>query len=86
MHENRESYTAYNGSHVWQAIYEENCMLERVHNFGLNVKEQCREETLLYQAISGLHTSINMHVAANDYDQESNTTFMNHTRYFHSIG
>ena len=39
MHENRESYTAYNGSHVWDAIYQENCMLERVQTFGLNVKE-----------------------------------------------
>ena len=39
MHQNRESYTAYNGSLVWQAIYEENCMLERVQSFGLDVKE-----------------------------------------------
>jgi hypothetical protein len=30
MLENRESYTAYNGSHVWKAIYQENCMLERI--------------------------------------------------------
>ena len=41
---------------------------------------------MLYQAISGLHTSINMHVAANDYEQDSNNSFMNHSRYFNSIG
>jgi hypothetical protein len=34
--ENRESYTAYNGSNVWQAIYEENCMLDRIQEFGSN--------------------------------------------------
>lgn len=34
--ENRESYTAYNGSNVWNAIYEENCMLDRIQSSGSN--------------------------------------------------
>jgi len=36
LDENRESYTAYNGSNVWQAIYEENCMLDRIQSLGSN--------------------------------------------------
>ena len=84
---NRESYTAYNESHIWRAIYEEICMLERVKQFGLDLQEQCREETLLYQAISGLHASINMHVAANYYDQDGgDQPYMNHSMYYHSLG
>lgn len=62
-------------------------MLERVKQFGLNLQEQCREETLLYQAISGLHASINMHVAANYYEQDrGDLPFMNHTLYYHGLG
>ena len=30
LQENRESYTAYNGSNIWNAIYQENCMLDRI--------------------------------------------------------
>jgi hypothetical protein len=30
LEENRESYTAYNGSKIWKAIYEENCLLEKM--------------------------------------------------------
>lgn len=52
----------------------------------MNLQEQCREETLLYQAISGLHASINMHVAANYYNQDSSEPFMNHSMYYQSLG
>ena len=27
---NKESYTAYEGAQVWRAIYQENCMIERL--------------------------------------------------------
>jgi hypothetical protein len=30
LQENRESYTAYNGSNIWNAIYEENCLFDRI--------------------------------------------------------
>jgi len=45
LNENKESYTAYNGSKIWQAIYEENCMLDKIR---VNPGEHCSEETLLY--------------------------------------
>lgn len=38
LNNNRESYTAYNGTPVWNAIYQENCMLDRItkNNIDLN--------------------------------------------------
>ena len=86
LQENRESYTAYNGSNIWNAIYQENCMLEKIQQvptvFGLSALDVCTEDTLLYHIISGLHASVNMHIAANYYDMESNKTYANHTMYY----
>ena len=48
--------------------------------------ETCNEETLLYQAVSGLHASINMHIASNYFDSETNTTYMNHSMYLNTLG
>lgn len=36
LNENRESYTAYNGTPVWNAIYEENCMMDRFTSKNIN--------------------------------------------------
>mmetsp|Transcript_17641 Transcript_17641/g.29800 ORF Transcript_17641/g.29800 Transcript_17641/m.29800 type:complete len:145 (+) Transcript_17641:286-720(+) len=63
MKENKESYTAYNGSQIWNAIYAENCMMDKFQQFGLDPQETCREETILYQAVSGLHASVNTHIS-----------------------
>ena len=51
-----ESFSGYNGSKIWQLIYEENC-------FGGNYAEMCLEEKVLYKIISGLHTSISSHLS-----------------------
>ena len=67
--ENRESYTAYQGAPIWKAIYEENC------HWSLNKNSDiCTEETFLYQLMSGLHTSINTHVADGFEDANGNET------------
>ena len=55
---NPERWTGYNGSHVWRAIYEENCMKS-----ALSVDEMCYEERVLYRLLSGMHASINIHIA-----------------------
>jgi ERO1-like protein alpha len=88
LQENKESYTAYNGSNIWKAIYEENCMLDKISDQGhsLTKLETCSEETLLYQTISGLHASVNMHVASRYFDADLNRTYANHTMYFEAIG
>lgn len=83
---NRESYTAYDGGPIWSAIYKENCLMERLQ--GIDVSNTCTGETLLYQLVSGLHTSINMHVTTHfaDVKSKDNKTFQNHDRYHSVIG
>lgn len=56
---NPERYTGYTGEsahRVWRAIYDENCFLLE--------SELCYEQRLFYEAISGLHSSINIHLCA----------------------
>ena len=48
LSENKESFTAYNGTNIWMAIYEENCMLERIYDNNIDPEESCSEETLLF--------------------------------------
>lgn len=86
---NRESYTAYDGKQIWDAIYQENCLVDRIKD--IDVQNTCSEETLLYQLISGLHASINMHVSTHysensNGQQNSSNTSPNHDRYHEAIG
>lgn len=55
---NPERWTGYNGSHVWKAIYEENCF-EKLGEFD----DMCYEERVLYRLLSGLHASTNIHIS-----------------------
>lgn len=55
---NPERWTAYNGSHVWNAIYHENCFA-KMGEF----EEMCYEERVLYRLLSGMHASTNIHIA-----------------------
>mmetsp|Transcript_5206 Transcript_5206/g.8050 ORF Transcript_5206/g.8050 Transcript_5206/m.8050 type:complete len:105 (+) Transcript_5206:361-675(+) len=48
LNDNKESFTAYNGTQIWNALYEDNCMLDKIDKFGLNPTETCQGETLLY--------------------------------------
>ena len=61
---NPERWTGYNGSHVWRAIYEENCLKS-----ALSVDDMCYEERVLYRLLSGMHSSINIHIALNSKPQ-----------------
>ncbi|KAJ7968974.1 Endoplasmic reticulum oxidoreductin-1 [Quillaja saponaria] len=59
---NPERYTGYTGPsarRIWDAVYSENCPK---YPSG----ESCQEERILYKLISGLHSSISIHIAA-DY-------------------
>lgn len=53
---NPEMYTGYNGSAVWNEIYGENC-------FEIEEADMCYEERFLYRMLSGLHSSINLHIS-----------------------
>lgn len=62
---NPERYTGYSGEsahRIWRAIYQENCFVSKTHNPFR--QDLCYEERLFYEAISGLHSSINIHLCA----------------------
>ncbi|KAG6642119.1 hypothetical protein I3843_09G116300 [Carya illinoinensis] len=59
---NPERYTGYTGPsarRIWDAVYSENCPKHPS-------EESCQEEKIFYKLISGLHSSISIHIAA-DY-------------------
>lgn len=58
---NSEAYTHYQGQHIWQAIYNENCFNGQFDNM-------CTEERFFYSLISGLHSNINTHISYNYID------------------
>ncbi|RZC42237.1 ERO1 domain containing protein [Asbolus verrucosus] len=69
---NPERYTGYKGpsaNRIWNSIYLENCFRPKT-NYNLYIQSNklsnmCLEERVYYRAISGLHTSINIHLCAN---------------------
>lgn len=60
---NPERNTGYNGTHIWNAIYEENCFAVD----GAAESPMCYEERVLYKLLSGLHTSTTLSIAKNYY-------------------
>jgi ERO1-like protein alpha len=69
LRKNPERYTGFTGPQthrVWSAIYDENCFAlsgDRCRN-GVCAPDTCKEERVFYRLISGIHTSITMHIAA----------------------
>eukprot|EP00929_Paragymnodinium_shiwhaense_P102064 TRINITY_DN65269_c0_g1_i1.p1 TRINITY_DN65269_c0_g1~~TRINITY_DN65269_c0_g1_i1.p1 ORF type:complete len:1260 (-),score=309.65 TRINITY_DN65269_c0_g1_i1:444-4223(-) len=63
---NPERNTGYNGSHIWEAMYSENCfevgsILPR-GRFGA-AESMCYEERVLYRLLSGWHSSTTVSIA-----------------------
>jgi ERO1-like protein alpha len=59
---NPERWTGFNGTHVWNAIYYENCF----DKLG-KLDDMCYEERVLYRLLSGMHASVNIHISENYY-------------------
>lgn len=92
---NPERNTGYNGTHIWRAIYEENC----IDMDGLTDEPMCYEERVLYRMLSGLHASTTLSIAKNYYPPskkrgrvswESNPTyfyekFSSHPEYIRNL-
>ncbi|MPC23513.1 Ero1-like protein [Portunus trituberculatus] len=68
---NPERYTGYAGPsahRIWRSIYQENCF-KPSRNLGpyadfSNIGDMCLEKRAFYRAVSGLHSSINIHLSA----------------------
>ncbi|CAM8987985.1 unnamed protein product [Rhodiola kirilowii] len=79
---NPERYTGYTGPsarRIWDAIYTENCPKYPSEEF-------CQEKKILYKLISGLHSSISVHIAA-DYllDEATNLWGQNITLMYDRV-
>lgn len=73
---NEERYTGYSGPsahRIWNSIYTENCFRPdykpNIH-YGVfipssHLQDMCLEKRVFYRLISGLHSSINIHLCAN---------------------
>ncbi|XP_073248895.1 ERO1-like protein beta [Porites lutea] len=71
---NPEKFTGYAGfsaQRIWNSIYNENCFKPASpysNNYGVvtskNVGTMCLEKRVFYRVISGLHSSINIHLSA----------------------
>ena len=76
---NAESFTYFDGKHIWDAIYRENCM-------SLSLQNNCKEDRILYKLISGVHANINMHISHFDFDLDGELLEPNYDRYFTRVG
>uniref|UniRef100_A0A8C5AVA9 ERO1-like protein alpha n=1 Tax=Gadus morhua TaxID=8049 RepID=A0A8C5AVA9_GADMO len=64
---NPERFTGYKGPAAWQiwnSIYEENCFKQTCFSCFSSCPGQCVEKRAFYRLISGLHSSINIHLSA----------------------
>jgi flavocytochrome c len=57
---NPERNTGYNGTHIWNAIYQENCL-------AVKEDEMCYEERVMHRLLSGLHTSTTLSIVKHYY-------------------
>jgi Endoplasmic Reticulum Oxidoreductin 1 (ERO1) len=64
---NPEGYTGYQGQKIWKSVYEENCFTvppqSAASTADENEQQQCHAERVFYRLLSGVHTSINTHIA-----------------------
>lgn len=68
---NPERYTGYIGPsarRIWDAIYSENCPKYAS-------EQSCQEEKILYKLVSGLHSSITVHIASDYLLDEANNVW-----------
>jgi ERO1-like protein alpha len=70
LRKNPERFTGFSGSEthrIWSAVYDENCFeYSSSCKSGICAPGTCKEERVLFRLISGIHTSISMHIA-HDY-------------------
>lgn len=71
---NPERYTGYKGPsahRIWRSIYQENCFRPKINPYesfpyvlSSDLSNMCLEKRVFYRAISGLHSSINIHLCS----------------------
>ncbi|MCQ2816796.1 MAG: ERO1 family protein [archaeon] len=67
---NPEGFTGYKGTHIWKAIFSENCFADKLINL-------CTEDLTFYRIFSGWLSNTNMQIGMNFHDLKTNRTFIN---------
>jgi ERO1-like protein alpha len=90
--DNPETNTGYSegASNIWKAIYEENCFkpITQSNSSHIDVLEGlCFEERVFYRLVSGLHTSVSVHIAEFfEQDPDSGAWRRNDTEFWLRAG
>jgi len=88
--ENPQKFTGYVGpsaTKLWKAIYEEDCMVPNDrHTIGSTSWPSCDERQLFYRAVSGLQTSISVHVADQYFNQDTCQWERRYDMYYERVG
>ena len=69
---NPEGYTGYRGSHIWNAIFKENCFTERYSSL-------CVEDKIFSNIFMGWLVNTNFQIGCNFHKRGTNETFLNLT-------
>ena len=69
---NPEGYTGYRGSHIWNAIFKENCFTE------VN-SDICVEDSIFTKIFLGWQVNTNFQIGCNFHNKETNDTYINVT-------
>ncbi|KAJ3273421.1 hypothetical protein HDV01_004491 [Terramyces sp. JEL0728] len=84
---NQERYTGYAGesaARVWSSIYNENCF--DVTSNPLTYLDLCVEKQTFFKLISGLHTSISLHICNEWLDRTTGEWFRSEECYRNRVG
>lgn len=68
-------YKGESARRIWRSIYEENCFLKRSDSSPFSYDNMCYEERVFYRAISGLHSSINIHLCSSYHYMDGTFSF-----------
>ncbi|KAJ3253562.1 hypothetical protein HK103_000470 [Boothiomyces macroporosus] len=84
---NQERYSGYAGesaARVWSSIYNENCF--DVTSNPLTLQDTCLEKQTFFKLISGLHTSISLHICNEWLDRTTGNWVKNQDCYKYRVG
>jgi hypothetical protein len=87
--ENPERFTGYVGegaNKIWKAIYDENCFTPPKNPLASLNWNKCEEKQMFYRIVSGLHSSITVHLAYEWYNQKTNNWETNFDIFDERVG
>jgi hypothetical protein len=74
-----EKHTGYNGSFIWEGIYSEN--LDKV-----KFTKPGKHDKFLHNLVSGVQTSVNMHISQEYIDPDSDHFYRNRQIFYDRVG